>query len=566
MQQAGGATARRTSGWRRVRRSAATQAQAARTAFARRSLRLLLLSYFGYSLARKASRVALLVLAFDLGGVRATAGMAVAMLLPAVIVAPVGSALGDRISPDRALGLGYAAQGLALMGTALVVLLQAPLGMIALLAAITNAAFTITRPIHQATLPDVAEHPDELPLGNAASVWVDGVASLAGPLLAGMVLTLAGAGELLLVLAAVCVLAALMSLRVVLRRIVRAPEPAPVRDVLLDGLRELRRDRDGAALTVLVALQYAVVGLLDVLLVVFVVDVLARPSASASILAAAIGAGAALGGAMSITLSGRPRLAPALLTGAAMTGVPVTALAVTGRLGVVEALLVAYGAGKAIITVAGQTLLQRTVPEDVSARVFGIQEGLIQATSAVGSALGPILVAWFGVRGALVASGAIVPVAALLALPALRRLDGRAVVPGPVFDLLAAVPFLGVLSLRTLERLARGTGSRTVAAGATVIRQGDRADRFYVVERGTARVDVSGTFARMIGPGDGFGEIALLEDSPRTATVTALEDMSVVSLDRGEFLSAVTTNAPALEGARWHASDRLRSDRGRGGR
>jgi CRP-like cAMP-binding protein len=219
-----------------------------------------------------------------------------------------------------------------------------------------------------------------------------------------------------------------------------------------------------------------------------------------------------------------------------------------------------YGAGKGLVTVAGQTLLQRTVREEVSARVFGIQEGLIQAATAIGSALGPLLVVLFGVHGALVATGMILPLVALLAIPALRRLDARAVVPGPVFDLLSSVPFLSLLPLRTLERLSRSAGRSSVDAGMPAIRQGDLGDRYFVIEQGSARVDVSGAYARSLGPGDGFGEIALLEDSPRTATVTALDDLALVWLERDEFLSALTLNAPALEGARWRASDRLRSD------
>jgi predicted MFS family arabinose efflux permease len=520
----------------------------------------LLLSYFAYSLARKASRVVLLVLAFDLGGVRATAGMAVAMLVPSAMVAPVGAAMGDRMSPPRALGLGYSSQAAALAATAVAVLLDTPLWGVAVFASIANAAFTLTRPVHQATLPDVAEHPDEVPLGNAASVWVDGVASLVGPLLAGLVLAVSGAGQVLLLLAAVCLGAALMATRVVLRRLMRAPEPTPVHDILLDGLRELARDRDGATLTFLVALQYAVVGLLDVILVVFVVDVLGRPSASAGVLAAAIGAGAILGGAVSVALTGRERLRPGLLVGVLTTGIPVVLLGAATALGVAELLLAAYGAGKAVVTVAGQTLLQRTVRDDVAARVFGIQEGLIQAATAAGSALGPALVAGFGVRGSLLATGAILPVAALLAVGALGRLDARAVVPGPVFDLLAGVSFLSVLPLRALERLSRSAQRRTADSGAVVVRQGEAGDQYFVIDQGTARVDISGHTARELGPGDGFGEIALLEDSPRTATVTAVDHLGLVAIERDDFLTALTEHAPSLAGARWEVTTLLDSD------
>ncbi len=548
------------SAWGRFRGGAVRQARTAGAAFQRPALRLLLASYFGYCLSRKASRVALLVLAFDLGGVRAAAAISVAMLIPAVFVAPLGSVLGDRVSPDRALGLGYAAQGIALFATAGVVLTGGPLSLIALGAALANSAFALTRPVHQATLPDVAETPNDLSVGNAASVWVDGVASLAGPLLAGFVLAVAGAGEVLLILAAISLVGALLALRIVLKRIVRAPDPAPLRVVLLDGVRELARDRDGAQLTVLMALQYVVVGLLDVLLVAYVVDVLSRPSASIGWLAAAVGAGAAVGGAGSVLLSGRPELARPIVCGTLACGVPVMLLGLGPGLGLVEVLLFGYGIGKGVITVAGQALLQRTVREEVSARVFGVQEGLIQAATALGAATGPTLVLTLGVGGALIATGAILPVATLLCLAALRRLDTRADVPGEVFDLVSQVPFLAVLSLRTLERLSRSAERRILPPGTAAIRQGEPGDQFFVIDSGHARVDVSGRIARTLGPGDGFGEIALLEDTPRTATVTAVDDLVLIAIDRDDFLSALTANAPSLSGARWHASDRLRSD------
>jgi CRP-like cAMP-binding protein/predicted MFS family arabinose efflux permease len=521
----------------------------------------MLASYFGYCLARKASRVALLVLAFDLGGVRAAAAMSVAMLVPAAVVAPLGSVLGDRVSPARALSLGYAVQGLALLAAAGVVFGGGSLPLIAVCAALATSAFSLTRPVHQATLPDVAETPEDLAVGNAASVWVDGVASLVGPLLAGVVLAIAGAGEVLLILAAISLTGALLASRLVLRRIVRSPDPAPLRAVILDGFRELARDRDGARLTVLMALQYVVVGVLDVVLVAYVVEVLDRPSASVGVLAAAIGAGAAFGGVGSVLLTGRPRLARTIVLGALACGVPVMLLGLGPRLGVVEGLLFGYGIGKGVITVAGQALLQRTVREDVSARVFGVQEGLIQAATALGAALGPVLVLSLGIPGSLIATGLILPAAALVCRAALRRLDARAYVPGEVFDRLSGVPFLSVLSLRALERLARSAQQRFLPPGASAVRQGEPGDHYFVVTSGRAVVDVSGRTARTLGPGDGFGEIALLEDTARTATVTAVDDLVVIAVGRDDFLSALTAHAPSLAGARWHASQQLRSDR-----
>lgn len=547
--------------WRAAAGVAAGSARAASTALGRPALRMLLLSYFGYSLARKASRVALVVLAFTLGGVEAVAAISIAQLLPAAVIGPLGSSIGDRLDPARALGIGYAAQALGLLVTGAAVSAGAPLPAIAACAAVTNAAFALTRPVHVATLPDVAEHPDELPLGNAASVWVDGVASLVGPLLAGLGLALAGAGEVLLVLASVCLAASLTASRVVVRRIIRTSPEQGVRDVLLGGMRELARDRDGARLTGLLALQYAVVGLLDVLLVVVAVDVLGGSAVDTSVLAAAIGAGAALGAAGSLALAGRPRLRGPLLVGAGVTGAPIALLGVAPALGIALVLLTAYGTGKSLVTVSGQTLLQRTVPDEVSARVFGVQEGLIQAATAGGAALGPALVLGLGPGGALLVSGAILPTATLLIAGSLRRLDSRAVVPGPVFDLLRGIPFLAVLPPRTLEQLARHAERRVLPGGAVVFHQGEPGDRYYVVAAGRARVDVDGRPVRTLGPGEGFGEIALLERTHRTATVVAEDELTVHSLDREDFLRGLMDSASALEGARGEASARLRGDR-----
>lgn len=541
------------------------QFQATLGAMRRPSLRRLLLAYFGYTLARKASRVVLLVHAFDLGGVTASAFVAVAMLLPAALAAPFTAALGDRWSPRRALVAGYSAQGLALAGTGAVVLLGGTLGAVAAGAALANVAFAATRPVHQAALPDVAEHPDELALGNAATVWVDGLASLLGPLAAGLLLAAVGPGVELLALAAVCLLAAVIVRRLALRRIVHAPSRAKVRVVLLEGLRELARDHDGARLTVLLALQYLVVGLLDVLLVVLVAEVLGLPAATVGLLAAAIGAGSLLGGTASVLLAGRRRLAPALVAGAVVGGVLVAGLGLGPGPWLAAAALAGYGAGKSVVTVAGQTLLQRTVPQEVAARIFGVQEGLIQLATAVGSALGPVLVLAIGPRGALVATGALLPVA-VLAIPAtLARLDHRAVVPGPVFDLLRGVGFLALLGSRTLERLARAAERVAVPAGSAVVRQGAPGDQYYVIDTGTAVVEVGGLEVRRLGPGEGFGEIALLEASPRTATVKAVEPTTLITLQRDDFLSALALTAPAMAGAKWRAADLLADDSRRAG-
>ena len=276
-------------------RFVAAQTRYASAALGRRALRLLLLGYFGYCLARKASRVVIVVYAFDAAGVRAAAAVAIAQMFPASVLAPIGAAFADRYDPARVLALGYAVQGVFLAATGVLMVNGASLVVVTLTSAVAASAFAVTRPVYLATLPDVVDFPDELTLGNAGSAWVDGVASVVGPLLAGIGLAVVGGGEVMLGLGVVCLLAAIASLGLVVHRRVQG-ERTSVRDLVLGGLTAIRQDREVAHLVWLTAVQYAVVGLLDVLVVVFVVEVDGANSAYSGALAAAVGVGSMLGG------------------------------------------------------------------------------------------------------------------------------------------------------------------------------------------------------------------------------------------------------------------------------
>ncbi len=538
----------------------AAQTRYAGTAMGRRPLRLLLLGYFGYCLARKASRVAIVVYAFDAAGVRAAAAVAIAQMFPASVLAPIGVAFADRYDPARVLALGYTVQGVFLAATGLLMVTGASLLVVALTSAVAASAFAVTRPVYLATLPDVVDFPDELTVGNAGSAWVDGVASVIGPLLAGIGLVIVGGGEVMLALGVVCLLAAIASLGLVVQRRVQG-ERTSIRELVLGGLSAIRRDREVAHLVWLTAVQYAVVGLLDVLVVVFVVEVDGADSAFAGVLAAAVGVGSMLGGLGSVVLAGRPRLGRAVLIGSAVSGIPIMVLGLGPGLVLACVFLVGYGVGKSAVTVATQTLLHRTVSDTVAARVFGVQEGVIQASMAAGALLGPVLVLVFGARGAMVATGILLPVAAVASRRSLGRLDARAFIPGPVFALLHQVPFLSVLPLRTLEQLARGAHRVEVGPDTDVVAQGDPGDLYYVIENGTADVVADGRTVRHLSPGDGFGEIALLREIPRTATIRTTSPCTLVSLERDPFISAVTGTMPAHEAASEIADRHMDSDR-----
>jgi hypothetical protein len=220
------------------------------------------------------------------------------------------------------------------------------------------------------------------------------------------------------------------------------------------------------------------------------------------------------------------------------------------------ALLALSGAGKSFVDVAGRTLMQRTVRSDVLARIFGLQEGLIMGGSAVGAAVAPLLVIWFGAQGAFVAVGVFLPTVGLLAWLRIRPLDDVALQPGPGYPLLAAIPMFGVLEQPLLERLSRDLVPATASAGSDVIVEGAPGDLFYVLVSGGASVRKQGQEVNRLGAGDFFGEVALLRDAPRNATVHALTDVELYTLERDVFLAAVTRSPLASSEASRVADER----------
>jgi hypothetical protein len=220
-------------------------------------------------------------------------------------------------------------------------------------------------------------------------------------------------------------------------------------------------------------------------------------------------------------------------------------------------LLAAAGVGRSVFDVAGRTLLQRTAPTEVLARVFGVLEGLSMAGLALGSLLAPIAVALGGADAAFITVAALMPLLALVASKRLGRIDSSATVPVVELALLRSVPVTAVLPGPELERLARGLSPLAVTAGTSVITQGEAGDRFYVVAEGDFDVIVDGRHANQLHRGDAFGEIALLRDQPRNASVKASCDGLVYALGRDDFLAAVAGNTRFRDDAQRLADARL---------
>jgi len=218
-----------------------------------------------------------------------------------------------------------------------------------------------------------------------------------------------------------------------------------------------------------------------------------------------------------------------------------------------------FGVGNTLVDVSGVTLMQRAVRDEVLGRVFGALESLLVAGLAVGALITPPLINWIGTRASLIVFGAVLPVLTVLVWARLRSIDARSVVPTERIDLLRSNAIFAPLSPATVEHLAAKLEERTYAAGTTIFRQGDHGDHFYVIEDGRVRVEIDGQQVNDLWPGEAFGEIALLRDVPRTATVTAEENTKVLSLERDEFIAAVTGHATSRDAADSVIAQRLGS-------
>jgi MFS family permease len=518
-----------------------------------------LLAFFAFGMAEWATYIAILVWAFERGGASAAGWIAVVQLVPATLAAPFASVLGDRMRRDRALGVGYGVQAVAFLATAASLLLDAPEAIVYVTAAAAATAIVLTRPVHNAIVPEIAETPAQLTAGNAASSTVEGIAIFAGPLLTGVILALAGPGWVFALFGLTGIGASLLTWSLPLKRTFdRVIDPESAVKATLAGLRTLRHETGALLLTIVVGAQFVVVGLLDILTVVLGLDVLDMGPSGPGLLTSALGVGGLLGAAATVVLVGRRRLAPAVAVGMLVTGIPLVAIALVTLPLVAWLLLALAGVGKAFVDVSGRTLLQRSVESGVLSRIFGVQESLLMGGTAIGSAVAPLFINNLGARGAFVATGVVLPAVGLLAWTQIRKLDATALQPGPGFSLLEGIPMFALLPTRVLEKLSRDLVPMSFSHGTDVVSEGNVGDRIYLVASGQVDIIKRGESIAVMRAGDFFGEIALLRDIPRTATARAMGDVELYALERDVFLEAVTGSSAARELADTVADRRLR--------
>jgi MFS family permease len=518
--------------------------------FQNEDLRRLELAWSGSIIGQWGYEVALAVFAYRAGGATAVGLVALVRLLPAAIIAPFAALLGDRFHRKRIMVAADLARVCAMAGAAAAVFAGAPAVTVYALAAIAAVTGTAFGPAQSALLPSLARSPEELTAANATSTTLESVGFFVGPALGGLLLAVTSVGAVFTLAAALFLWSAF-----VLSRIGSDSRGGPgiegdsiLREALA-GFRAIAAERRLRLLVGLYGAQTLAAGILRVLLVVTALQVLDLGPSGVGFLNSAVGIGALAGMLVMLTLIGTSRLAAVFRLGILLWGVPLALLGIWPSVAAALVLLGILGVGNTLVDVAGLTLLQRAAPDEVRARVFGVLESVFLGTIAIGAILAPLLTSALGARGALVAAGGGLSVLVLLFWRPLSAADATAAVPESTLALLRGIPIFAPLPPVTLEQLASRLSRVHVPAGEIIFRQGDPGDRFYVIGEGEVEIAPDGGPPKTLGRGAYFGEIALLRDVPRTATVTTRTGVELYLLERDVFIAAVTGHAPSAEAA-----------------
>ena len=519
----------------------------------------------GYGLSvtgELAGTVALVVYAVSAGGAAAVAAYAASRTLAGMGAALVLTGVTNRLRRDRLLRWITGVRVVLLAAAAVLAAFHQPPAAVIVAGAAGSSLAGTYRPLQAAVLPWLVRTPVELTASNAVTAVMENSGALVGPLLAGLLLTMASPAAAMAV-AAGCLAAATVSL---LRLTVPdMPEIAgrgavQVAHDITSGLAEFVRMAPPGGVAILAFAQTLVRGALVVLIAVLAVHVLTLGGSAVGWLNAAFGAGGLAGGAIAAGAIRVTRLGRSFITGMLLWGLPLALLAISPAAAIAYLALLIVGIGNAVVDVSAFTLVTRLAGPRTAGKVLGALEFVALAGLAAGSILTPALLHAFGVRGTLALLGG--GLAGLAAAHAVRfvRLDHAMPAPGPETALLRNLPLFAPLPLAVTELLATETEPRQFPAGAVVTREGEPGDHFYLIVDGSAAVSVRGAPKPSLQRGDCFGEIALLRNIPRTATVMAKQPLHTLALGREEFLTAVTGNSISTMAANALAAQRLSTD------
>ncbi len=536
------------------------------------ALRRLNIALVGSVIGDWAFSVAFSVYVYQQGGATALGVISVVRFVTMAVLASIVSVLADKLDRRRLMIAADVVRAALVLATAMIVAADGPTLPVYILSVLVGVVGLTFRPAQAALLPSLARNPSELTAANVASSTINSLGFFVGPMVAGLLLAVADIGAvfafdaLTFVWSAVMVYGVRPTTVVIettddVETVTEVATPGdPVADTepadqvsgmfagAADGYRAIFRDRDLRLIVALYVAQTIVAGCSAVYEVTIALDLLNMSESGVGVLNAALGVGGLVGGVVALVLSQRGMLSRDFGIGVALWAAPLLLVAAFASIPAALLAMMLIGIGNSMVDVNAETIVQRLVPDEVLGRVFGALDSAAIGGMAIGAAIMPLMIATIGLRTGLVVIGVAVTLLVVFAVPGLKRVDKIALAPEGL-ELLRGVPMLAVLPEHVIERLARTSERVTVRAGVSVFLEGDHGDRFFVIESGIAVVSKSGLPVAELGVGESFGEIALLRDVPRTATVAAVSDLTARAIDRRHFLPAVTGHADASQQA-----------------
>ena len=524
------------------------------TVFGNPGLRRVNLAFAGSAIGDWAYATAIVVWVYGVGGVTAVGVWATLRLILMAVVTPFASTFVDRLPRKTVMIASDLTRATLVLVVAGLIATDAPEITVYVIATLGSLAGSPFRPALAALLPQLVGRPEELTAANGTASTLESLAFFVGPAIGGLLLGITSV-QVVVLLNALTFLwsAALVSRITVPVQSVATPAvdatddgtAAPEESFLAEsmaGFGEIWRRADLRLVTLIYCTQTVVAGASIVFGVAIAVQMTSFGAHAVGYLDSILGIGAILGGLVAIARASSRRLASDFGIGVLFWALPLLLIAVWPQTLAAFTAMFVIGVANPVVDVNASTIIQRLAPDEVLGRVFGALETGLMASMGLGSVLMPLLIHAMGLRWALATLAFMMAVVVLPAMFYLRRLDATLREPEGL-ALLRRVSLFAPVEAKSLELIAQQLIRLEVGVGEQIIHEGEEGDRFYIVESGQMAATFRGELLSVLSAGDPFGEIALLRDVPRTATVTAQEATVLLALERADFLAAVTGNS-----------------------
>ena len=527
------------------------------TVFRNPGLRKINLALAGSMIGDWAYGTAILIWAYDIGGARAVGIWYTVRLVLMTIVTPFASTIVDRLPRKMVMISADLIRAVLCFAVAGLIWADGPAWLVFVLATLAPLIGSPFRPAVAALMPKLVNTPEELTAANGTASTIESLAFFVGPAIAAILVSAIGIPVVVVFNALTFLWSALLVSQI------RVPSEEPARAAAstgasdaedadeesqsffmesMEGFKAIWRDRDLRLVSGVYSAQTVVAGASAVFGIEMAVQMTDFGSAGVGYLDSVMGVGALLGGLVAVGRSSIGKLGTDFGVGVVFWALPLLLTAIWPQMWAAFLAMFIIGVANPVVDVNASTILQRKTDDEVMGRVFGALDTALIGAMALGSAIMPVMIHFWGLRWSLAVLAILISASVLPAFGRLKTMDAELREPEGL-ALLRQVPLFAPLELKSLERVAQQVVRIEVPAGDVLIREGDEGDRFYVIESGQMTASFEGAVLRQMGPGDPFGEIALLRDVPRTATVTADEPTVVLALERADFLDAVTGNS-----------------------